>query len=72
MIPKTLPKGTTMEQWEQYEKDLAAHESYYSNIRPKTSDFVEFVEWNKALSAWLTDKNMYAPNKPGYYRANND
>lgn len=67
-----LPKGTTQEQWDRYHFDMKAHEEFYASIRPKTEDFPDYDSWNKALSKWLFNKACDAPNKPGYYRANND
>jgi hypothetical protein len=78
----TFPEGTTKEQWDKYYTDLAAHEDYCEKIKPKKSDYGyinnmppdEDVEraYESALSEWHMRLHCDAPNKPGYYRANND
>jgi hypothetical protein len=34
-IPEKLPKGTTREQWEQYAKDMEAHEARVEREKPQ-------------------------------------
>jgi len=77
----TYPKGTTKEQWERYEADLKSHEEYYLKMKPQKED-MDFVDattgafredkFNAAHSEWHMSYHMGMPNKPGYYRANND
>lgn len=64
-IPNIIPKGTTLEQWEQYEREQYAFESRMRAIEPADKNSVEY-------NLWLASYCMDAPNKPGYYRANND
>lgn len=66
------PKGTTKEQWNQYEKELAAHEEHYAKTEPDPEDFPTEQAYTSALSQWRMDRSCFEPNKPGYYRANND
>jgi len=76
------PKGTTLEQWQAYEKSQAEHESYYKSIEPKKSDYGYINNmppdaegeraYESAYSEWHMQLHCSAPNKPGYYRANND
>ncbi len=57
----TRKDGTTDEQWAQYEKEKESHAAHVESMRGKVSDeelrMIQFCD---------------APNKPGYYRANND
>ena len=46
--------------------------SYYARIKPKPEDFTSVVDYMSACNDWQFDEAMSAPNKPGYYRANND
>lgn len=72
MIPSKLPKGTILEQWERYEKELKAHETYYESIKPNPLRFVTIKSFNQAIDKWLMDKSMDTPNKPGSEFSNND
>lgn len=71
-IPEKLPKGTTREQWEQYAKDMEAHEKYYSDCEPDPTDYPSEKAYSSAMSEWHMNRSCFEPNKPGYYRANND
>lgn len=53
------------EEWERYEADLKHHEEYMKAREPEDKDSPEYQEWLMAYSCG-------APNKPGYFRANND
>lgn len=55
-----------------YEKSLAHHKMYYDARKPKREDFASDIAWHTAFNKWAMDESMSAPNKPGYYRANND
>ncbi len=72
MKPTTLPKGTTPEQWEAYEKELAAHTALYEESKPHPRDFDNDDDFNKAHNKWSFEFWQTRPNKPNYYRANND
>jgi len=65
MIPEKLPKGTTREEWEEYEKELRAWAGNWSAIEPDKSD-------KKAWDKWDFEKEMFRPNKPGSRFSNND
>lgn len=77
------PKGTTKEQWERYYDDLKAHENRCDKEKPKNTDYgydsmfgfraeADRTAYNKAHANWEMMCSCDAPNKPGYYRANND
>lgn len=61
-------------EWEKYYIDLKAHEEHMEAKKPKEADFTIFDEvgFKKAKSQWDMDHSCFAPNKPGYIRANND
>jgi hypothetical protein len=79
------PKGTTQEQWERYEAELAAHNQYIDRYRFFLNRICNHLEWKEKGKSWTPDEirklmtseidmseSCDAPNKPGYYRANND
>lgn len=79
MIPETLPRDTTREQWERYVTDKRNHEARIRNKRAFLHDVLEHAEKHGAKEALKhfyheIDKEQFmdAPNPPGYYRANND
>jgi hypothetical protein len=53
------------EEWLRYEKEAKEFEERMRAREPKDKDSREYREWRMAYSC-------DAPNKPGYYRANND
>jgi hypothetical protein len=73
------PKGTTKEQWDKYELDQRNHEAWVKGRRDYLECILSTVQnysidyarsyFNRLLDETLS---MDAPNKPGYYRANND
>lgn len=63
---------TESPEWQRYYADLAKHNSYYDGRKPKRENFASDAEWLTAFNEWSMDEAMSAPNKPGYYRANND
>lgn len=81
-IPEVLPKGTTLEQWERYAKDMEAHEARVKREKPTQPEptlYLSFEKYQEAMTdyrkkynEWLMMSSMDEPNKPGYYRANND
>lgn len=67
--------GHPSEEWsamDQYRKDLKEHEDYMESIKPDPDDFENNQEYEKKLAEWKMALFCDAPNKPGYYRANND
>jgi hypothetical protein len=58
----------TQEDWDEYERRLKAFNEHMESIRPKEDD----PEYSKKLAEWHMACSCDAPNKPGYYRANND
>lgn len=77
---KTYPEGTTKEQWDQYEIDLKKHQEYCKSTKPLQSDYGkgslnpidEPQSYESDLAEWEMMCSCDAPNRPGYYRANND
>jgi hypothetical protein len=72
MIPAKLPGGTTREQWERYEAEKIAHDARYESLKPHRELYFSDEEYRRDFSQWSMDEAMSDPNKPGYYRANND
>jgi hypothetical protein len=72
------PAGTTKEQWDRYNAEMAKHTAYMEANKPIRQKYAdEFGEvdddaYNAALNRWRLEGLMDAPNEPGYYRANND
>lgn len=75
-IDAVLTKGTTVEQWERYYEDLKRHEDICKREKPHPEDFNDLnggeAAYTSAHNKWLMMWSCDAPNKPGYYRANND
>lgn len=77
--PTKLPSGTTQEQWDRYELDQKNHEARINGRREYLEAILTMVQkhgieytqdhFNRELDKSL---HMDAPNKPGYYRSNND
>lgn len=57
--------------WQRYRENLKKHEEHYESIKPDPRLYSE-EGYKRALSSWEMDKAMFEPNKPGYWRANND
>jgi len=72
METKRYPNGTTEEQWRVYEEDLRIHELLMESTKPRPELYADPREYDKAMTLWHMDLHCGAPNKPGYYRANND
>lgn len=81
----TYPTGTTKEQWDRYDQDLAKHEEFYHDYAFYLDRILRHLEWVRPSNTWTTDdikktiaceidraRSMDAPNKPGYEFANND
>ena len=78
------PKGTTKEQWDQYEKDCVKHNKFIEDYKFFLTRICRHLEqfgqnkWTpREIMSYMTSEidmaeSMDAPNKPGYYRANND
>lgn len=78
-IDHLINKGTTIEQWERYYVESKEFEERMQAKKPKREDYQSdvyggFTEeaYQKDLSAWQMAYSCDAPNKPGYYRANDD
>lgn len=57
-----------------YEADKKAFDEHMDRIKPKLENYAnEFPDqFEKDMREWHMAKSCDAPNKPGYYRANND
>jgi hypothetical protein len=64
--PGTYPKGTTEKQWDRYRNEALEFENRMRAIEPSKEE--QPALWEE----WFKSYSMDAPNKPGYYRANND
>lgn len=77
-----MKEKTTPEQWERYYADLKSHEQHMDAKKPKEPNPLDYPDeglFMRAMAAYRTEKSQWdmayscdAPNKPGYYRANND
>jgi hypothetical protein len=57
---------------DEYEKRVAQFEIYMEGIKPKRDDYPSDEAYIAASNKWDMDLFCDRPNKPGYYRANND
>lgn len=75
-ISDQIDGGLLKQQWDQYEIDLKAHKERCGRERPRPEDFNDLnggeAAYNAAYQEWEKMRFCDAPNKPGYYRANND
>lgn len=69
---KGVMEDTSLPEWQKYYADLKAHNDTYAKAKPVRENFPSENEYLIALNNWSFDEAMSAPNKPGYYRANND
>ena len=68
-------KPTTKEQWDAYEIAMKRHEDYCQSTRPKQEDYTGPLadeNYRREMTDWEMMRSCDEPNKPGYYRANND
>jgi len=65
-------EDTSLPEWQAYYADLKAHRERMQATKPKREDFESEADFYKAQSRWDMAYHCDAPNKPGYYRANND
>jgi len=78
--PKILPKGTTQEQWDRYERESKEHIIYCRGVMKAINILQWLLEQDIPVNNLLYrmksehDKILFmdAPDEPGYYRANND
>lgn len=57
--------------WDRYRELKADHDREWEAKRPKSSDYSDYIEWNKALTKWVFESSVSAPNKPNSEYANN-
>ncbi len=55
-----------------YEVELNEFIKKMNNYKPNEGDYQDMDMFKHALSEWNKSYSMDMPNKPGYYRANND
>jgi len=78
-----IDDGTTNEEWKRYWADLASHTEYIQILRIGFEKALRVIktrvteeDFKRIESALNSELSMAescdAPNKPGYYRANND
>jgi hypothetical protein len=74
-------EDTSLPEWQQYYKDLKEFQESMYTKEPKREQFgwnngwhseEQERDYHKAYSEWDMALSCDAPNKPGYYRANND
>jgi hypothetical protein len=80
-----MENKNTSPEWQRYYADLERHERFYKDYKFFLNRITRHLEWMKPNNTWTTvdilvainneidrGASMDAPNKPGYYRANND
>jgi hypothetical protein len=60
------------EAWARYYRDLKSHHEVYNSRKPRRENYHYEEEFKKDYSRWDMDSSLFEPNKPGYFRANND
>ena len=78
-------EDTSLPEWQTYYQELQRHETFCDNYQLFLDRICAHLEWLRPSNTWTTDeirrtimseidrkRSMDAPNKPGYYRANND
>jgi hypothetical protein len=65
-------EDTSLPEWQQYYQALANFREMMEERKPKIELFADVNEFERALSEWHMKLHCDCPNKPGYYRANND
>lgn len=55
-----------------YEAERKSHEAYCEQKKPKRENYLTEKAFTTDWAEWDRMRFMDAPNKPGYYRANND
>ena len=78
-------QDTSLPEWQKYYTELERHEKFCDDYRFFLDRITTALEWGWPLRTWTTEdiqkvigaeieksRSMDAPNKPGYYRVNND
>lgn len=65
-------EDTNLPHWQEYYRKLDAFNAMIEAEKPQPYDYSDDTFYRKALEEWRMRKSINAPNKPGYYRANND
>jgi len=64
-----------VDEWKRYAEDSIEHVILYQKRMPNRDDY-DYEHggesYRKVYDDWLMSKSMTTPNKPGYFRANND
>lgn len=84
-VPDKLPKGTIADDWREYADRMRHHEFNIGRERFYLDHFCNLLEQFAAKKQWTAEEirarlkseidmanHCDAPNKPGYFRANND
>lgn len=69
---KVMKVKSDREAKDRYEKELAHHNEFFEARKPKREHYQDDLSFGHAYTQWSFQYNMDMPNKPGYYRANND
>ena len=62
----------TQEQLDAYNIAVKKHEAYCEKMKPLRENYITEQAFQIDTNEWSKIVSMDAPNKPGYYRANND
>lgn len=78
-------EDTFLPEWQRYYQELERHQTFCDNYKLFLDRICKHLEWLRPSGTWTTDdirtilsneidrnESMGAPNKPGYFRANND
>ena len=57
---------------QRYEREVIEHKAYCDRIKPKKENYLTTKAFDADMAEWNMKVSCDAPNKPGYYRANND
>lgn len=56
----------------EYDIRRMEHDRFYDARKPKRYEYSTEEEYKKAYDQWALEWSVNLPNKPGYFRANND
>jgi hypothetical protein len=78
-------ENNTSPEWQKYYEDLEKHKEFYRSYQFYLDRILRHLEFTRPSNTWTSEDirkvisseidmalSCDAPNKPGYYRANND
>ena len=65
-------EDTSLPQWQEYYKEKEEFDAFMEAKKPLRENYSSEVEYRSAYYQWDMARSCDAPNKPGYWRANND